>query len=200
MKSDVIHVTNGGAGVREARGQAERVAAFISLEKKDALHLCLLTEEMMGMMQALTGEVEGEFWIECVNGDVSLHQTTKTYMNAEMRQKLLSASSSGKNVAAKGIMGKIKDVFQRLMEPADGVEMPYAALAQVAMPPYHDSFAPLDVCVWSLEQYRVSQSTRKEPKSDWDELEKSIVSKLADEVQVGIIDKKVELIIYKSFK
>ena len=44
MKSDVIHVTNDGVGVQDARVQAERVAAFLGMEKKDALHLSLLTE------------------------------------------------------------------------------------------------------------------------------------------------------------
>jgi hypothetical protein len=55
MKSDVIHVTNEGAGFDKALAQAEATARFLDLDRRDALHLRLLTEEMTGMMRALTG-------------------------------------------------------------------------------------------------------------------------------------------------
>lgn len=198
MKSDVIHVANDGAGVKEGRVQAEKVAVFLSLGKKDALHLALLTEEMMGMMLALTGQTEADFWIESEGKNVSLHLKAATAMNAEMRQKLLAASTTGKNVAVKGVMGKIKDIFQRLLEPADDTVVPTAAFAQ-GMSANPDTFGTLGVCLWSLRQYKASLNAGVGPKKDWDELEKSIVSKLADEVQIGIIDEMVEMIIYKSF-
>ena len=198
MKSDVIHVTNDGVGVKEARVQAERVSAFLGLGKKDALHLALLTEELMGMMLALTGQQEADFWIESEQNNVSLHLKAETSMNTEMRQKLLAASSTGKNVAVKGVMGKIKDIFQRLLEPVDDNVLPTAAFAQgsSANP---NAFASLGICLWSLKQYKSTLKTGVGANKDWDELEKSIVSKLADEVQIGIIDEMVEMIIYKSF-
>ena len=43
------------------REQAEKVAAYKGLSPKGALHLRLLTEEMMGMMRSITGEKEGKF-------------------------------------------------------------------------------------------------------------------------------------------
>lgn len=198
MKSDVIHVTNDGVGVKDARIQAEKVAAFLFLDKKDALHLALLTEELMGMMLALTGETEADFWIESKDKDVSLHLKAETAMNSEMRQNLLAASSTGKNVAVKGVMGKIKDIFQRLLEPSDDTTLPTAALAQgsSAQP---NAFASVGLCLWSFNQYKDSVRSGNGPIKDWDELEKSIVSKLADEIQIGIIDDKVEMIIFKSF-
>ena len=198
MKSDVIHVTNNGVGVKDARVQAERVSAFLGLGKKDALHLSLLTEEMMGMMLALTGQTEADFWIESDNNIVSLHLKAVTAMNAEMRKNLLAASSTGKNVAVKGIMGKIKDIFQRLVEPADDSTLPTAAFAQGSSS-QPNSFASLGICLWSLSQYKASLNRGVGVNKDWDELEKSIVSKLADEVQIGIIDEMVEMIIFKSF-
>ena len=198
MKSDVIHVTNDGVGVKDARVQSERVAAFFGLNKKDALHLNLLTEELMGMMLALTGQTEADFWIEGTDNVISLHLKAETSMNAEMRQKLLAASSSGKNVAVKGVMGKIKDIFQRLLEPADDSVLPTAAFAQgsSACP---NAFSSLGVGLWSLRQYKSSLKSGVGANKEWDELEKSIVSKLADEVQIGIIDENVEMVIFKSF-
>ena len=202
MKSDVIQVTNDGVGVKEARNQAERVAAFLSLSKKNALHLALLTEEMMGMMLALTGQTEAEFWIESANDVVSLHLKADTAMNSEMRQKLLAASSTGKNVAVKGVMGKIKDIYQRLIEPSDDTMFPTAAFAQGAqgMSINPNAFASIGVGLWSLRQYKSALKAGVGANKEWDELEKSIVSKLADDVQIGIIDEKVEMIILKTFK
>lgn len=198
MKSDVIHVTNDGVGVHDARVQAERVAAFLALGKKDALHLALLTEEMMGMMLALTGQTEADFWIENEKNVTTLHLKAAAAMNAEMRKKLLAASSTGKNVAVKGIMGKIKDIFQRLVEPADDSTIPTAAFA-MGSSSQPNGFASLGVCLWSLTQYKSIVNKGVGANKEWDELEKSIVSKLADEVQIGIIDEMVEMIIFKSF-
>ena len=199
MKSDVIHVTNDGAGVKEARKQAERVSAFLGLGKKDALHLALLTEEIMGMMLALTGQTEADFWIESEGNVASLHLKAATAMNAEMRKNLLAASSTGKNVAVKGFMGKLKDIYQRLVEPADDNTLPTVAFAQGSSAEAN-AFASLGMCLWSLKQYKATINAGVGVNKEWDELEKSVVSKLADEVQIGIIDEMVEMIIFKSFK
>ena len=64
MKTDVIVVSSNGERMEEALAQVEKVAAFKGLSGKNALHLRLLTEEMMGMMRSITGETEGQFWIE----------------------------------------------------------------------------------------------------------------------------------------
>ena len=73
MKTDVIRVTNAEGGVRAALNQVEKVAAYKGLSGKSALHLRLLTEEMMGMMRSITGEVEGKYWIEEEDGLYALH-------------------------------------------------------------------------------------------------------------------------------
>ena len=91
--------------------QAEKVAAYKGLKMKDALHLRLLTEEMMGLMRSITGEREGIFWIEDEDGEYRLHLQVRTLLNSEEREQLLAVSSSGKNESAKGIMGRIRDFF-----------------------------------------------------------------------------------------
>ena len=57
--------------------------------------------------------------------------------------------------------------------------------------------ASFGTAYWSLNQYK--ETVKTEVKKEWDELEKSIVSKLADEVQIGIKNGQVEMIIIKSF-
>ena len=201
MKSDVIHVTNEGAGFDEALAQADAVARFRSLGGKNALHLRLLTEEMMGMMRALTGEREGDFWIEDGADGCSLHLAVQTPMNAEMRRKLLAASKSGENSAAKGVTGKLRDLFERFLEPEFGsiscdliTGMDYAYSG--------GDFGSLSVAsagLWSMNRYKAAAKEGRTPQEDWDELEKSIVANIADDVQIGIAGQNVEMIIIKKF-
>ena len=202
MKSDVIHVSNTGEGVAEAVKQTELVADFKSLSKKDSVHLLLLTEEMMGMMKALTGEQEADFWIDDDDNTFRLHLKAETSMNAEMRRNLLSASTSGDNIAAKGVMGKMRDLFNRLVEPSEApLSGEYAAgwtnsnlsTAQAAAVAKNYSSVAVNMNVWSLNKYRANQTGEK-----WDELEKSIIANVADEVEIGIAEGTVEMIVYKK--
>ncbi|MBQ4341715.1 MAG: hypothetical protein II756_04310, partial [Clostridia bacterium] len=119
MRSDVIHVTNGGRGFEEALSQAELVARYKGLPNKSALHLRLLAEEMLGMMNALTGEREADFWIDDEDGVFTLHLQAEAEMNAKLRKNLLAVSTSGVNAAAKGVTGKVRDLFERMLEPGD---------------------------------------------------------------------------------
>ena len=178
MKSDVIHVTNKGAGFDEAFAQTEASARFRALDEKNALHLRLLAEEMMGMMRALTGEREADFWIDSPDGDgaLRLHLRVKTLMNAEMRKKLLSASTSGVNAAASGFAGKLRDFFECATEPVS-----------------QEMAEDLKNGIYS------SAEGSRTSKENWDGLEKSIVVSIADDVRIGIAGQNVEMVIVKQF-
>ena len=203
MKSDVIHIASDGSGINEALAQTEAVAVFKSLSKQDSIHLLLLAEEMTGMMKALTGEQEADFWIEDDDKAFCLHLKAKTKMNTELRNKLLAASTTGENVAAKGMMGKIKDLFNRLLEPTEApipseytvgfesANLPTAEAAAVAR-----GMSAAAANVWSLNRYKAALNASGEA---WDELEQSVVANIADEIEIGIGDNCAEMIIYKKF-
>ena len=93
MKSDVIVVSNKGSRMEAALDQVEKVAAYKGLKGKNALHLRLLAEETMSMMRSITGETQGEFWIEDNDGVYDLHLRAATRMTSVKREMLLSASS-----------------------------------------------------------------------------------------------------------
>jgi hypothetical protein len=198
MKSDVIHVTNKGAGTDAALNQADATARFHNLTKKQSMHLRLLTEEMMSLVHALTGEKEADFWIEENDGTFSLHLHTIALMNSEMRSQLLSSTTSGKNVAAKGILGKLRDLLERTMEPADDTVTTYypTGWSYSSMDP--TSMMATSPDVWSFNQYRDS-ITKEENKEAWDELEKSILAKIADEVTISILSDNIDMTVYKKF-
>ena len=192
MRSDIIHVTNDGAGVQEALKQVERVAVYKDLPPKGALHLRLLAEEMLGLMCALTGEKEGDFWIDDEDREFRLHLKLPVRMNAEMRSKLLAVSSTGTNAAAKGVMGKLRDLLERMSEASNG-EFAFSYAAGM----YTPGEAAVVSGLWSLNRYKDSIDSETQTE-EWDELEKSVVAKVADEVQIAIQDSCAEMIIYKK--
>lgn len=198
MKSDVIEVSSKGAGIHEALSQAESVATYNKLNKKQGLHLRLLVEEMMGMLQALTGEKEARFWIESKDGSFFLNLTTNTNMNSEMRKNLLSHSTSGKNTAAKGFMGKLRDVVERMLEPYDNSSATVYPTGMIYGGADPNSMLAASQ-MWSYNQYRSSLDESSQSAEAWDELEKSIVGSLADDIQIGIVGDQVKMVILKKF-
>ncbi|MGN0779169.1 MAG: hypothetical protein ACI4MJ_08490 [Aristaeellaceae bacterium] len=196
MKTDVITVTSSGRQIETALHQVEKVAAYKGLSPKGALHLRLLAEEMMGMMRAITGEKEGQFWIEDEDGVYQLHLLVNSRMYMEKRDQLLAVSSSGKNEAAKGLMGRLLEFFDQ------GADAP-------SMPMFHASMmgdvtgATLD-WEWSMMSYQ-NELNQWRDKDDnaramWDELEKSVVTHVADDIKVSIRGQRAEMIVIKKLQ
>ena len=199
MKTDVIVVSSRGSQMELALNQADKMAVYKELAQKDALHLRLLAEEMMAMMRSITGETQGKFWIEDQDGVYELHLLAATRMTSTKREKLLSASTSGKNESARGFMGKLRDFFER------GADEDVASQSGPLLMPgmfEHSSTPTLD-WEWSMSQYEKALSCgvdRKDEKAlqAWDELEKSVVAHVADDVKVSIRNQLVEMTILKK--
>ena len=195
MKSDIITVNASGNGVKEALTQTEKIAEIKGLSREDQMKLRLLTEEMMGMLQGLTGEVESEFYIEEENNDYVLHLSTNTEMYAEKRQRLVEATTENRNAAAVGITGKLRSLFESLLEPKDAQTPSVASLGSLGA----FSSTGGGTSMWMLSQYRNQVQEEENAADAWDELEKSVVAKLADDVHIGIRGKCVEMTIHKKF-
>ena len=198
MKTDVITVSAKGGRMEKALEQVDKVIAYKELTGKKALHLRLLAEEMMGLMRSVTGEPEGSFWIEEEDGEYTLHLCVRTFMDPEKKQKLLSVSSTGKNESARGIMGRLREFFDFGAE-ADGAYAGPMFLPDV----YEHSSSPMLDWEWSMTRYEGSLYTRVQQgdaaaKEAWDELEKSVVKHVADDVKVFIRSGNVELVILKK--
>ena len=192
MKSEVVVVSSKGRGMDDALAQADKAVAQLGLSPREALHMRLLVEEMMSMVRSIIGQLEGKFWIETEDTGYRLYLQMASLLDREQRKQLISASSSGKNEAHRGIMGKIRAFF----EPMPIEDTP-AYLAETIVP----GNANEDL-TWSMEAYRERLLKRKEASAEaqeeWDELEKSVVSHIADNVTVSIHNYDVELMIYKK--
>ena len=201
MKTDEITVDSRGARMETALAQAEKVAVYKGLARKEALSLRLLTEEMLGLMRALTGESEGVFWIEDEDGEYRLHLRVRTRLNADERAQLLSVSSTGKNESAKGLMGRLRDFFDW------GSDADLAAYNGPLLMPemFEHTTSPALDWEWSMTRYEEALSGRIQQnvpgaQEEWDELEKSVVKHVADDVRVSIRNGTVELMIVKKME
>ena len=197
MKTDVISVSGQKKMMETAIGQADKVAAYKGLSEKDAMHLRLLTEEMMGLMQSVTGASEGEFWIEDEDGEYRLHLLVRTLLSTEKKEQLLSVSASGKNESAKGLMGRLREFFDW------GIDEDITSNSLFLPDMYEHTSSPMLDWEWSMRQYETALSARvakDEPGAQeaWDELEKSVVKKVADDVKVYIRRGTAEMVVLKK--
>ena len=194
-ESEKMLITNKNFQIYDALAKIDSYLEDLELGPKDSLHLRLLMEETLGMLGAMAGEYKALLWIEKKDDDCSVKLTAKTDMDIDKKKEILSVSKTGE----KGFMGKIADIIEngmlsydnvmKLQQQYGGGYVDYAALG--GNPSERDYFS------WSLEQYRGALEETKDNDSAaghaWDELEKSIVAKIADDVIVGVRKDEVEL-------
>ena len=204
MKTDVISIYGDLNGQSAAMQEAEHFSEYLHLSGKNAMHIRLLTEEAISLVHGIIPDFKGDFWLEseqtekgllcriCVSASANVSDTQET--------KLLAVSSSGKNEDAKGIMGKIRQLFRWSMQHTEDEQMIKQSWFEMGCYGSHvNTSAALDY-YWSLSSY--SQKVKDDPKTgaeERDELEKSIIAKLSDEVRVGIRSGQSEVIIEKYF-
>ena len=207
MKSDVFMVNSDAGRMAAARYATEEFAADLGLERHDTLRLSLLVEETLGPVKGLVDDFYGRLWFESDGRRCEIHLEATADMNADRKDELLSVSKTGKNAAAKGFMAMVRDVvssamhsFGRTMNDYGREVARYGAVNPASVSGFAvDAMVP----IWTLEAYREGLAEQSVQDSDVDEarneLEKSIVGKLADDVIVGVKGDRIELVIVKDF-
>lgn len=176
MKSDVIIIDNKGNGFQKAIDQTRKSATFVGLDQNESLDLQLLAEEMLSLVRSVTGEVQASFWIESEGKAFDLHVSTETVMDKEKRRQLIESSTSRKNEASTGFLGKLRNAFEEaLTAEADRQDVDL----------YTDELSDLPGGVLG--------------QADWDGYERSILQTVADQVKIGIKGGKVDVTICKCF-
>lgn len=204
MKTETVNIFSSGEGREIALDLAEKTGAYCQLDNKSVLRLRLLSEELIELIRSFAANLQGDFWIETNDKDVEIHLKTVIPMDLKTRSELLAVSSSGENSAAKGIIGKIREMIalKTLPEDPDTKIMTEQALGLISAG-YEMSSYVAGAYSWSMSTY-ISKIDKadfnvEEKNEAKDELEKSIVANLADDVKVSIVNNDVEVIILKSF-
>ena len=209
MKSNICKLNKDLTCLESVLFEVEKVTAYNGLEDKKALRLRLLAEELCGMLPGLIQNFSGKFWAENDEERYELHVELKADdMNLELRDELISVSKSGKNAAAKGIMGKIRAVAETMLLVAfdSNIPQPVSVGDENDAYGFKMGFGYIDPTIsneigyaysWSLFNYKTA--VEENEKDEYAELERSIVAKLADDVIVGVCGNNVEIVVKKAF-
>lgn len=192
MRSMVCKLDGGPEGIAAALTEAEAFAQYANLTEKQCLHLRLLAEELLGMADSLLEIREGTFGVQKEGPLYRLTLSAQALqVGSEARNRLLGASTTGENVLHKGVSGKIFQALEWISGGPDALPAAPMGVRQGMLPTAQS-------LEWSLNCYRQGLA-REEKAAAWDELEKSVLGKLADDVRVGVRMERVEITIDKTF-
>lgn len=177
MTSDIITIDNKGVGFELAIEETKKVCEYTRLDHKNSMHLQLIAEEMLSMIRMVTGEMQASFWLGREGATYQLHLGTKTVMDREKREELISAATSRKNEAAHSFIGKLRDLFEKALtaERSRSEELPEEVLDDLVN--------------------HVIQCADPE----WDGYEQSTLKRLADTIKIGIRGGNVDMTVIKTF-
>lgn len=196
MISNVCKIENGTNELSAILNESDKVAVYNQLNKKQSLQLRLICEELDGMLPNIIDDYDGDFWIEFVNGTCKVNVSIRlAEFTASKKKELIGIAKNKKNAYAVGIVGKIRSAIENLFldkETFENYDM--ALLFNSAM---ETSVGMEAAYSWSLNKYR--KVVKPESQEDWDELEKSIIANLADDVIVGVKGRQANIVIVKKF-
>ena len=165
---------------------------------KDYCHLGLLTEETLGMASQILNVYDGELWVEDTATGYEIILEAAVHEN--------DGGKAAPAASPEGFMTKIAEMLNCSYMFENITEMPEAL---AGMLPDYMSYGIREgkeahawAGRWSLSAYRDNirkqQEENPEAKPALDELEKSIVAHLADEVTIGIHGHRIRLVISKA--
>lgn len=197
MISNICKIENGTKDLAAILKESEKVAVYNELTHKQTLHLRLICEELDGMLPEIVGGFEGKLWIEVNNGVCYVRVAIELDgVNTKKREQLISVAKNKKNSAAVGIVGKIRSAMENFFLDCDNSDMGFVPSASI------DSRISYDMSweyayYWNLCEYKTT--VKKEDKKEaWDELEKSVIASVADDITIGIKGKKAEITVMKK--
>ena len=196
MKSNICRIEKGTLDLDAILKESEKVAVYNELNDKQTLQLRLLCEELYGMLPNIVDEFYGDFWIDFEEGECKINVLIEfDEFTANKKKELIKIAKNKKNAQAKGLFGKIRSALEDFFLDSDGNraydlawQFNYANAYYVGM-----DYS----CLWSLKQYK--NDAPKEEKQEWDELEKSIIASIADDVIVGVKGKSANIVVVTKF-
>ena len=150
------------------------------------------------MLPNIIDDFEGELWIDFEDGVCKVNLSVQIpELNSEKKEKLVAVAKSKTNSAAVGIVGKIRDAIENIFLNESTVSAIGASAGVFHLATGYSEGVDYSY-LWTLEQYRKQLKEQAQAEA-WDELEKSVIASVADDVIVGIQGKRADIIIVKKF-
>ena len=198
MKSNVCKIEKGIGSLVEILKESERVAEYNGFTHKQSLHLRLLCEELDGMLPNLINDFEGCLWIEYDEGVCKIKVSIRIpEFNTDKKNELIAIAKNKKNAAAVGIVGRIRNSIENIFLTEGAGDAFCVSPDPVYMASGYTEYTDYSY-LWSLEHYRTTVKADKKAEA-WDELEKSVIASVADDVIVGVKGKQADITIVKKF-
>ena len=194
MKSNVCKFENGQRDITAILKESERVAQYNGLTHKQTLQLRLLCEEIDGMLPNMIDDFEGALWIEFEDGVCKIKISVSIpQLDSEKKEELIGIAKNKKSAAATGIVGKIRNSIEDFFLKKETVDAFTLSMSSIGYSEGVDY-----TYLWVLDEYRNGIEKDKQTEA-WDELEKSVIASVADDVFVGVRGRCAEIEIIKNF-
>ena len=197
MRSNVCKIENGTKDLAAILTESEKVAVYNELTHKQTLQLRLMCEEIDGMLPKIVDNFNGDLWIDFENGVCKVNIELRfEKFTIEKKDGLIGISKDKKNAAATGITGKIRSAIEDVLWDEDSLRALERTENFYYLSDVHDR---MDYSYfWSLEEYRSTVRSNERPE-EWDELEKSVIASVADDIIVGVKGKNANIVFVKNF-
>lgn len=198
MKSNICKIDSGTRDLAAILRESEKVAVYNELNHKQTMQLRLICEEIDGMLPNIIDDFEGAFWIEFEDGVCKVKVSLRfEEFTAVKKADLVGIAKNKKNAAARGIVGKIRSAIENVFLDEDVISDYEIASGSYYYTTEYNEYMDYS-CLWTLDRYK-SIVGKEDQSEEWDELEKSLIASLADDVIVGVKGKQADIIIVKKF-
>ena len=176
VQSEHIKIANLESKMDVAQEVVENYIFDTAIKGKDALRLRLLSEEVLRLAKSIIGYGIMNFWLEGNSRVTKIYLTAENHMDKTREDELISVSTTGENSVEQGFFGKLRSLFV--------MDTPGTSK-------------------WSLKEYQEELRRRKEEdkysQEAWDDLERSLVANLADDIEVGVGKDEIKMVVTKDF-
>ena len=176
VETDHIKIADVEAGLEKTNGLISDYIFDTGLKDKDALRLRLLSEEVLRLAKSIIGHGIIEFHLEGTSRVSRIILTADNRLDKDQEQELISVSTTGTNASEEGFFGVLKSLF---------------------------TMRGIEESTWTLKDYqdeiRAKKESDKFSQEAWDDLERSLVANLADDIEVGIDKDQIRMVVTKDF-
>ena len=197
MKTDKLWISDTVRRNSEVNEVLREFAEENRIKGRNYNQLCLLAEETLGMIGQMLNVYDGQLWLEGTTAGYEIILEASVHENHDGKD-VLAASPEG-FMAKVAMMMNCSYMFESIAEIPEDLADVLPDYMSYGMRESRES--PAWAGRWSLSAYRYELMKRREEKTSakvaLEELGKSIVAQLADEVTIGIHGHRIRLVISK---